>query len=343
MNVLKINEYLSGNSDKIIQVLESMGFEDIREHKGNKGSYLAFPNLDGDNKGACNIYIDSLNYINYTRGKKGNIYTLIMDTKELPFPKALEYVAKVLDLDSENLNEEIIYPFGGFYREIIRNTEEPEYSMPTYDLSVLSEYLGQYSELFFKDGISYGSQSKFMVGYDIWSNRIVIPEITLDGKLCGIMGRLNDSKCEHEERWLPIIPCSRQYTLYGYTNNYKTIKEKDLCVLLESEKGVMQLDTMRCNVGLATCGDHISDIQAKYIKGLNTSKIVLAYDEGLEEDFIREQAEKISLNNSFIKNKVGYIYDRDNDILKKGSKASPSDVGKKGFLELMKKHIIWLK
>ena len=50
MNVIKLNEILSGDTDKIIQVLESMGYDEIRERKGQKGSYLAFPNLDGDNK-----------------------------------------------------------------------------------------------------------------------------------------------------------------------------------------------------------------------------------------------------------------------------------------------------
>ena len=74
-----------------------------------------------------------------------------------------------------------------------------------------------------------------------------------------------------------------------------------------------------------------------------TKKIVLAYDEGLEEDNVRMQAEKLVLNNAVFKNRVGYIYDKNNLILPKGSKASPSDLGKDAFLELMKNHIVWLE
>ena len=85
----------------------------------------------------------------------------------------------------------------------------------------------------------------------------------------------------------------------------------------------MQLNSMYCNIGLATCGDNISPVQEKYIKALNTSRIVLAYDEGLEEDYIRSQAEKLIVDNCFMKNKVGYVYDKNNDILKKGQKQSP--------------------
>lgn len=341
MNVLKLNEILSGNVDNIIKVVESMGYEDIKEHKGSKG-YISFPNLDGDNKSACNIYIDSLNYNNYTRGKKGNIYTLIMDTESINFPKALDYVAKVLELDTDKLSQNIVYPFGGFYRNIIQSIEEPELAMLTYSPDILKEYEGQYSRMFFEDGISYDSQKEFGVGYDVWTNRITIPEFTFDGKLCGIMGRLNDKNCAHEERWLPIIPCSRSLTLYGYCNNYKEIKQKDLSVVLESEKGPMQLASFKCNIGLGTCGKDISEIQARYIRGLNTSRTILAFDEGLDEEYIREQAKKLKNDNCMYKNYVGYIYDKNHDILRKGSKASPSDVGKAKFIELVKKHTIWL-
>ena len=73
-----------------------------------------------------------------------------------------------------------------------------------------------------------------------------------------------------------------------------------------------------------------------------TKKIVLAYDEGLEEDNVRMQAEKLILDNAVFKNKVGYIYDKDNLILSKGSKASPSDLGRDAFLELMQNHVVWL-
>ena len=342
MNVLKLNEILSGDTDNIIQVLESMGFTEITEHRGGASPYLSFPNLDGDNKNACNIYIDSLNYNNYTRSKKGNIYTLVMDIKQINFPQSLDYISSTLGIDKQKIKDSITHPFGGFYKQIQKQIEDPEYSMPTYDLDILKEYEGKYSKLFFEDGINFDSQNKFNVGYDIWSNRITIPEFTFDGKLCGIMGRLNDKNCLHEERWLPIIPCSRNMTLFGYTKNYEKIKEKDICIIGESEKAPMQMSSMRCEVGLASCGNQISNIQAKYIKSLNTSKIILGYDEGLDEEYIREQAKKLVLKNNFMKNKVGYIYDKDHDILKKGSKNSPYDLGIKVFKELLKKYVTWI-
>ena len=94
----------------------------------------------------------------------------------------------------------------------MKEIQEPEYSMQTYDTSILDEYAGKYNLMFFRDGINFQTQEHFNVGFDIETLRITVPEYTLDGKLCGIMGRLNDSNCAKEERWLPIIPCSRSLT-----------------------------------------------------------------------------------------------------------------------------------
>lgn len=48
------------------------------------------------------------------------------------------------------------------------------------------------------------------------------------------------------------------------------------------------------------------------------------------------------MNNAVFANQVGYIFDREHLILPEGSKASPSDFGKKAFTDLMQHHIVWL-
>lgn len=214
--------------------------------------------------------------------------------------------------------------------------------METYNADILAEYQNKFNLMFLQDGIDFETQRQFEVGYDAETQRITVPEFTLDGRLCGIMGRLNDKHCDHSERWIPILPCSRSLTLYGYHKNYGAIEQKQLVVIGESEKFVMQLHSMGCNIGLALCGCDVSITQAKYIKHLMTNRIVLALDEGLEEDQIRAQAEKLRISNTMFHNRVGYIYDRENTILPKDSKASPSDLGREAFLELMQNYVVWL-
>lgn len=337
MNLLKINEELRRDENLIYQLIESLGYDDIRDC----GDNFRFKNLDGDSANAIAFYKTGY-FVNFTRGLRGDAFAFVMYAKQCNFVTALNYIVETLHLDKEALNKEIVLPFGGFYRKLIRDQNEPEANMKTYDESILGEYHGMYNEMFFKDGISFCTQAKYNVGYDVWSNRITIPEYTFDGQLCGIMGRLNDSKCEHEERWLPLIPCSRNLTLFGYHRNYKYIQKKSMAVIFESEKSTMQMNTFGSRIALSSCGCHLSNTQVRYLKALMINRIVLAYDEGLEEEYIRNEAMKLKMNNHLIQNKVGYIFDKDHDILPKGSKASPSDLGKEMFVELMKKKVVWL-
>ena len=270
-----------------------------------KQNELRFSREDGHNPTAMRLKLDTLKFDGFSINEHGNLYSLVMKTKKLSFPKALRYVAETLGLEKSQFSKKIRYPFGGFYKGLMKEIQEPEYSMATYDESILDEYTGKYNLMFFKDGISFQTQEHFNVGFDLESLRITVPEYTLDGKLCGIMGRLNDSKCSKDERWLPIIPCSRSLTLYGYHHNYESIQQKNIVVVGESEKFVQQLHSMGSYIGLATCGCDVSDIQAKHLKALMTSKIILAYDEGLEEEQIRLQAQKLILNNAVFQNHVG--------------------------------------
>lgn len=303
---------------------------------------LRFSREEGTNPTSMRLSLESLKFVCFSTNEYGNIYTLVMKNKKLEFPQALNYVAKFLGLSKSELNTKIKYPFSGFYKGLMKEITEPENTMKTFDEDILNEYSNKYNLMFLNDGINFDTQKEFNIGYDIETDRITIPEYTLEGKLCGIMGRLNDSKCDKQERWLPIIPCSRSLTLYGYHKNYAEIQKRSLVIIGESEKFVQQLHSMNCNIGLALCGCDISAVQAKYIKSLMTNRVILALDEGLEEEQIRMQAEKLIVNNKMFKNKVGYIYDRENELIPKGSKGSPSDFGKEIFLELCKSYVVWI-
>jgi DNA primase len=303
---------------------------------------LRFSREEGTNPTSVKLSLETLKFVCFSTNDFGNIYTLVMKNKNLNFPQALNYVAEFLGLSKKTLNTKIKYPFSGFYKGLMKEITEPECSMKTYNDDILKEYTNKYNLMFFKDGIDFDTQKEFNVGFDLETLRITVPEYTLDGKLCGIMGRLNDTKCDKHERWIPIIPCSRSLTLYGYHKNYAEIQKKGLVVIGESEKFVQQLHSMGCKIGLSLCGCDVSEVQAKYIKSLMTNRIILALDEGLDEEQIRSQAEKLIVNNTMFQNKVGYIYDKDNVIIPKGSKGSPSDFGKRAFSELCKSHVVWI-
>ena len=340
MNALKLSERLSNNQDAIHKILESLDYQNITYNKSK--NEFRFAREYGRNPSSVKLNAETLNFVCFSTNERGNIYSLVMKQKNYNFPKALDYIADLLGFEKSDLNHATRAPFGGFYKKLIREIQEPEMSMQTYNPIILEEYSGKFNTMFFNDGIDYQTQEKFGIGYDVWSNRITVPEYTFDGKLCGIMGRSIDINCPKEERWLPIIPCSRSLTLYGYHTNYANIQQKGLCIIGESEKFSLQLDSFGCQLGLGSCGCHLSDTQAKYIKSLLVGKTIVAYDEGLEEEYIREEAKKLKVNNTIFENKVGYVFDRENIIIPKGSKGSPSDYGKDKFSYLIKNCVTWI-
>lgn len=336
-----MTEHLKNNPDDCITILEELGYHNIN-YVTSKNE-LRFSRIGGTNPSSVRLSLEYLKYICFSTDDKGNIYSLVMKNRSCSFPEALEWISKKLNISVGVLSRKIKAPFHGFYKKIIKEIEEPEFSMKTYDSDLLIPYSNKYNMQFLNDGIDFDTQRKFCIGYDEDTQRITVPEYTLSGELCGIMGRKNDLFCEKDERWLPIVPCSRSLTLYGYHYNYGSIQQKSLVVIGESEKFVQQLDSMGCHIGLGLCGCNISSIQAKHIKGLLTNKIILALDEGLDEDQIRSQAEKLIVNTPILKNKVGYIYDREHEILQEGSKNSPSDMGAEKFMELIKNKTIWME
>ena len=322
-------------------VLESIGFTGIRYDAGKHT--MRFAREAGTNPTSVVLNCSNLFYKCFSTRARGTLFTLVMDKRRCSFPDALRYVCKVSGLDKRSFEKPYQYPFGGFYKTILRTKMYPEESLTTYPSSVLDEFDIGNSFSFLQDGIDLRTQELFGVGYDITTHRTTIPEYSFDGQLVGVMGRSNDPSCPHEERWLPIIPTKRSLTLYGYHVNYQSILQKRTVILGESEKFVMQAKSFGSHVALATCGCHISDTQARYLKALRPHKIILAYDESLEEDILREEAAKlVTLNNPLLNCKVGYIFDKSNEIIPKGSKQNAADMGRDAYRELIQTKTIYL-
>lgn len=325
----EVKTFLINNPDQIGDILEKMEFEDIRD----RGTYLTFPNKDGDNKTACVIYKDTLTYKNYTRVNcDGDILTLVMNDQKVTLRQATNLVANWLGLSEAVV--QIKRPFGGFYKSVLRPNDRPELHMPTYDESILAPYLHKFNKKFWRDGIDYMTQDFFNLGYCHDENAILIPTYTVDGDLCGCKARNNDPDCDYDRRWWAFIPYSKTYTLYGFHWNYQDILKKHKVILVESEKGVMQARSFGVNNVLAVSGSKISNTQVNYIRSLNCDEIIVAFDEGLYESEILIESMKL-LPKGNKDYKVSYIFDDDNSILPKGSKCSPTDLGWKAFYSLL--------
>jgi hypothetical protein len=131
--------------------------------------------------------------------------------------------------------------------------------------------------------------------------------------------------------------------LYGLHLNKDCILRKHKVMLVESEKSVMQCDTMfgKDNFTLALCGSNLTKAQIKLLRGLEVNKVILALDKQYQsvgdEEYIRWVKHlndiAVRLNPYF---KVVVILDLDNNL---SYKDSPTDRGKDTLLKLINNNV----
>lgn len=342
MDVLALKNYIIENPDTIHQLLDDAGFHHINKVKTKSNEIRCAKDIDG-NPTSVQINIENLYSRCYSSNTKGDLITLLQSKLGTTFPQTIRWIKNKLGLSEEQIKaKEIKLPFYGYFKEIKRQIDN--YSpIKTYDEKILDNYGVIPNRRFLKDNISCVTQEKFGIGYDVLTNRITIAWHNSNGELVGIMGRLHKDELEdNEQKYLPVLSFKKESLLYGYHINYNTIIENNLAIIVESEKSVMQLDSMGIQIGLGLGGNSITESRARMVKSLGISNVILAYDEGLDLEFIIENAKKLKMNNAFYKNRVGYVCDVMGDILPKGSKLSPTDLGKEKLQKLLNDYVVWI-
>lgn len=287
------------------------------------------PDPSADNLFGYIIYTKSLNYICTTRSSRGNVYSLVMDMKKVSFPKALKIIANWIDYKFKD--EQIVRPFGGFYKNLNSTKTISDTELKKYDQNVLPPKACNLR--FFKDGISYITQEKFDLRFDFENNAILIPITNIQDELIGCKARKNEDVLVN--KYWAEIPFQKSSVVYGLSQNYKYIVKKSKLIIFEAEKSVMQCSDFGCNIASAIMGHDLSIPQASIIKSLMCDEIIIAFDEGVSLQEIKKACSQVYVNNSVYHNKVFYLYGG----LPKDSKASPSDFGIDTFKKLLKNNI----
>jgi DNA primase len=93
------------------------------------------------------------------------------------------------------------------------------------------------------------------------SERIVIPIRDEIGSLVGIKGRLLKDENINDDKYVYIYSCPKSKILYGLYRNYKNIKKQNEVIVVESEKGVLKLQSMGYKNAVAIGSKSISKTQ----------------------------------------------------------------------------------
>lgn len=337
MKAHDLKQYIIENN-KIISILESIGCHHIKEYS----KYISFGIPDSSNYNSASILKDTLKTKIFSTSKQmsGDIYSLIMDIKNIDFISSLKHIHKELNLvfDLSIINKDKdIKDILQVFKKVIKSHRQYNEKIDVYDSNILTDiilmpYLGWVQE-----GIMPNTQREFGIGYDINKNRICIPWKYWCGsshQYVGIMGRtLNENyKILGIPKYLPIISFPKSQTLYGLQENYKYIQEKGEVIIFEAEKSVLKCHSIGIKNTVALGCHELSDEQIKILLSLDVN-IIINLDNDMDENL------SIQMCNRFkIFRKTGYIRDKLNIL---GEKDSCIDKGYKVFKALYKR-VVWV-
>lgn len=198
------------------------------------------------------------------------------------FTQALYWICKLLGLDyykQKEKDNDLIEDWKWINKLLGKIEQEDDKPLKPLPESVLEEYIKYPHEVFLNDGISIQTQKEFEICYSLRNDRIIIPIRDELGTLVGVKGRsLREEDIENGSKYLPDYAYSKSKILYGLNKTLPYIKSCNEVIVSESEKGIMQLWSMknfRNGVGIA--GHSLDNIQVEKLIKLNTP-IVIAYD-----------------------------------------------------------------
>ncbi len=325
-----IKKHLLHNKKDLVLLLKKYGYDKFTINEDE----IRCSKPDSSNGSTCRIRLNNcLSCTDFSSSFNGDIFELIIFHTDVTYADIVSKCYEMFnieDIDDEN--------FDGLDLDL--DTSPKEVLIPIYDKSELDNYENVWNMKFVEDNIMPKTQEIFGIGYDYKSKRITIPWRTVQGELLGVMGRAYYADYGNF-KYVPLLRFKKHHSLYGIYENQNYIKNSRVYIL-ESEKSVLQLHTMGIHNGLALGGNSIDSYRLSLLEKLNVKEIVFAFDESLEVD-IQKKALKTSKKYFGDKVRIAIMYDGHNRYLPKGSKCSPSDLGKQVWNNMVEHCIRWLK
>ena len=323
----EIKKELLDNPEKLKELLEYFNFYNVHIHQ----SYISFGRAQDTSKKSIVVRLEKNDYLyvtDYARNISKDLFSYISEQRLVDFKDIIGVVRNILGVDDFSLFNESRGIFGGFYEKIRKRSE---YSVRTYDESILDKYIPLANKRFIDDNISIAAQQFFGIRYDVESQGIVIPIHNQIGELIGAKVRCNYEVQDGEMKYYYLIPCQASQTLYGYSQNYNYLTN-NIIYIYEAEKSVMQCFSYGIRNCVALGSGSISRKQVRMLLELNPKKIIFMHDVGYDLENILRNINMVKNYSRFSEVELGYwdFFDRLYD-----NKVSASDLGKKELLRIM--------
>lgn len=348
---MKSKELIEKITDEDIKIImKSLGSDCI--DKLEEHGHIMFNTVcHGGDSHKLYYYSESKRFHCYTHCGSLSIFDVVMSAKKMEFHEAKNHIMYLLGIDELSLRSESSsfnandLDFFKRYEKLTSTTSTKEHKLEHYPDTVLEMFSDIYYQGWIDEGISIETMKKFNIKYSIYDNAIVIPHYDVEGNLVGIRRRsFNAYEVLHGGKYMPMYIENKWYThqlqfnLYGLNVNKESIKRQKRIVIVESEKGVMQLDTMygENSVAVALSSSNLSNYQRDMILSLGVTEVVIALDKQYKNVYSNEYKnytkKVINIARKFaLFTNVIVLWDRWDEL---GYKDSPTDKGKEVFESL---------
>lgn len=338
------------NKEDIDKIISYFGLE-----YQDTGSAYVLPtychNPDGTGSKKLFIYFneDSIVFRCYTNCGTMTLESFIERYQNCGYYEAKRLIDEILDRSIDGFNN--LYKEESLELPFVRKKKKEFKVNKAIDDSILNCFYPIPYGGWIEENISFRTQKKFGIRFDIVRNCVIIPQLNEDGQLVGIRRRaLNKSDIEHEGKYKPIFANGRWLNsdsstiLYGLFENKENIARSKKAIVFEAEKSVMQMDTFYNGTApaVALYGSNMSDYQADLLRKLGVEELIVALDKEYQDErsyktYLKVLVKKFQKFQSFFT--ITFVMDNfDSSLL--DYKDSPSDHGKETFEKLLRKRII---
>ena len=294
-------------------------------------------------------YHESKTFHCYTGCGTMDIFGLVQKKMDLDFYGSFKYICLKFGISSDS-SRFSSNKIDTSYFEKFKKKEET-ISLDKLPDSILNSYYDLYHDTWLKDGISIRSMKKFGIKFNILDNQIIIPHRDMNGSLIGVRARnLKQEVVDSGKKYMPVywkrkvLKHPTGAALYGLDKTKNFIEKYKTVILFESEKSVLQLDSMfpDHSIGVCISGSSMTNHQLNILKKLDIDEVVIALDKEFkeigsdEEKFYAKKIEDVFANKTTPYWRTSVIWDTENLL---EEKSSPTDHGAETFVKLFKNRI----
>ena len=240
-------------------------------------------------------YLENRSFMCYSCGESFDVFSLVaqrwkLQGKQYTFLEVINYVMSICGFENtkfERKQKADIYDWQSDLSKYL-HIETQSNQLKIYDKSVLNFFEDKYHQSWIDEGISIETLMKYNIKYYPFRNEIIIPCLNEDGDLIGIRSRaLNSDVVNAGIKYSPtqmldgtIFKFPSNAYFYGEYQNANNIAFHRKCLIAESEKSVLQAETMfpNDNFTVAMLGKNLSKQKRDWIINHNVDEVIIGID-----------------------------------------------------------------